>query len=390
MLDRSQVLQLDEQGLRTFLTKRAAEGQYLDYKIALSGESEKEQRREFLKDVSGFANALGGHIVIGAKEPADDLSVDGQLVGIARGDEVAQALENLVRDCTQPRVPGFFIHPVRLATGAWALVAHIPASAVRPHMVDYAGMRTFYVRRRSSTDPMTVTDIRETILSAVTAEQRAKATIAERRAHTFKYFQGEGTSHLLLQAVPLIQAEEPWLVEEEKIARIVRGSDRRNKYHSHGIVTQLSPRITMEGLLASNNFEDPVWVWEVHRSGYVSILVRIAKRKPEGFTGGVLLMHKGFHDPFFVLAEMLNQLWQTTGFDAPYVLAAEISPAKGIVFQKSSQWMEYTDPYWRDEMVWPLYRRDPGQDAMGLAQSQIGDLYRGFGMHPPRNLEPGK
>ena len=80
---------------RRFLAKGHPEGHYLDYKVALSGESEREQRREFLKDVTGFANALGGNIIIGATEPAEGLAVDQQLKGIADGDKVAQALENV-------------------------------------------------------------------------------------------------------------------------------------------------------------------------------------------------------------------------------------------------------------------------------------------------------
>src|SRR5687767_9658044 len=103
LLSRNQVEKMDEAGLRAFLERKAAEGQYLDYKIGLSGDSEREQRREFLKDVTGFANALGGHIIIGAKEPADGQGTDAQLAGVADGDRLGQALENVVRDSTQSR-----------------------------------------------------------------------------------------------------------------------------------------------------------------------------------------------------------------------------------------------------------------------------------------------
>jgi len=388
LLSREQVLGLDEGGLRAFLGRRAVEGQYVDYKTALSGDSEREQRREFLKDVTGFANAFGGHIIIGAKEPEKSASVDDQLEGIADGDRVAQALENVVRDCTDPRLPGFLVHPIKLVSGKWALVAHVPPSATRPHMVDFAGHRTFYVRRRSSTEPMTVNDIRESMLAAASAEARAREFVATRRAECLRYHQRPNTSHLLLQAVPLIQPDEAWPVEKPEIGHIVRGSDRLNRYHSNGICTNVSPRITMEGILAVNDWTNPVWVWEVHRSGYLSIMVEVRRRKPDGAKEALLLLHKGYHDPFFVLAEMLAQCWRVTGFDAPYMLAAEMFPANGAVFSTSGMWHEYSEPYWRDAIVWPLYMRPPGDDPQIVARRQIVDLYHAFGLHPPEKIEP--
>lgn len=360
LLSRDQVIEMGEPALRAFLERRAAEGHYLDYKVALSGDSERQQRRELLKDVTGFANALGGHIIIGAKEPQESQSIDEQLAGVPDGDSMAQALENVVRDSTQPRIPGFFIHPVKLASGKWALVVHVPASATRPHMVDFAGHRTFYVRRRSSTEPMTVTEIRESILSAATAEGKSRETIGLRRADAVRYFQN-GAPMLLLQAVPIVGVEEPWPVETEPFLSIMRGSDRIHRYHSHGIATQYAARITIDGLIATNNPEDPRWIWEVHRSGYVSILIRLELRKPEGFNAPLLMLHNGFHDPFFVLAEMLEQFWRLTGFDAPYAISAELFPANGSIFIVSSTWREHSEAYFRDELIWPIYMRQSGQ-----------------------------
>ena len=60
------------------------------------------QRFEFLKDVTGFANANGGLLVIGVEEPADDLSVDAQLVGVAEGAEMAGRLDRRGADSIEP------------------------------------------------------------------------------------------------------------------------------------------------------------------------------------------------------------------------------------------------------------------------------------------------
>lgn len=387
LLSRTQVLEMDANGLNDFMLSKHSEGHYLDYKVALSGHLEQDQKREFLKDVTGFANALGGHIVIGVKEPGENLAIDEQVVGILDGDKIAASLENVIRDSTQPRVPGFFIKSVKLATGKWVLIAHIPPSAVRPHMVDFRGHRTFYVRRHSSTEPMTVQELKDSILNSATAEGRAKEIIAARRADAIRYWQNAAPL-MLLQAVPLVPVEELWAVEREPILSIVRGFDRIHRYHFHGVATEYSPRITIDGVIATNNPEEPYWVWELHRSGYLSILIRLKPTQISKERPPVVLIHKGFHDPFFVMAEILQKCWETTGFDAPYAMSAELFPTGGSVFKQSSSYNEYSKPYYRDEIVWPTYIRNPGQEPQAIAQLQIADMYRAYGLMPPTTITP--
>lgn len=104
-----QVMTLTEESLRTFLALSLPEGLYLDYKESLSGTSEKEVKREFLKDVTAFANAAGGHLILGAKEPEEGLSVDSRLIGLDDGDAVAQDFERLASSSIDPRIPGLRI-----------------------------------------------------------------------------------------------------------------------------------------------------------------------------------------------------------------------------------------------------------------------------------------
>lgn len=89
-LTAQQLLDLDEQSLRSFLALALPEGLYLDYKVSPSGASDKDAKREFLKDVTAFANADGGHLFFGVQEPSEGLSVDSQLVGLEDGETIAQ------------------------------------------------------------------------------------------------------------------------------------------------------------------------------------------------------------------------------------------------------------------------------------------------------------
>src|SRR5687767_438190 len=111
------VLGLTEETLRAFLALRIPEGLYLDYKQALPGGSEKDAKREFLKDVTALANAAGGQLFIGIKEPKNGVPVETQVVGVDDGESLAQDLERLASTSIDPRVPGLRIVRIALAGG---------------------------------------------------------------------------------------------------------------------------------------------------------------------------------------------------------------------------------------------------------------------------------
>jgi hypothetical protein len=112
-----EIKELNEKGLKDFLDKKIQEGYHLDYKRGLSGKSDKEQYREFLKDVTGFANANGGQIIIGAEEPLENLSIENQLVGVQQGDKLAMSLERVASSSIDPRIAGLQIKSTPLSIG---------------------------------------------------------------------------------------------------------------------------------------------------------------------------------------------------------------------------------------------------------------------------------
>ena len=59
--------QVVEADLRTLIENQVSERKAIDYKQALPGKSDGENK-EFLADVSSFANASGGHLIYGMRE----------------------------------------------------------------------------------------------------------------------------------------------------------------------------------------------------------------------------------------------------------------------------------------------------------------------------------
>ena len=251
-LTAQQVLALTEETLWEFLSLGIPEGLYLDYKEGLSGTFDKDAKREFLKDVTAFANAAGGHLFLGVKEPSEGLLVESQLVGLDNGAALAQDLERLASASIDPRIPGLRIVSVPLAISKSCVVVHIPPSLSRPHMVSHAGHRSFYVRHSESSFPMTTHEIREAVLTSSSAEARARHFV-KRRLLEAREAIGDGQAAFFLQAMPLISPEPSWDVLSTPFENVLRGEARRNKYRDYANLASTSvPRPTIDGLLGQD------------------------------------------------------------------------------------------------------------------------------------------
>src|SRR5687767_713544 len=129
---------LTEGHLQGLLDNSVSEGRRIDYKTAVG--TRDEDKREFLADVSSFANAAGGDLLIGVEETA---GVASKLIGLPKSDLDAEILrlENLARDGIDPRIPGLVTQAVDLAGGLSAvLVIRVPRSWAAPHMVTFRGL----------------------------------------------------------------------------------------------------------------------------------------------------------------------------------------------------------------------------------------------------------
>ncbi|MEM9539929.1 MAG: ATP-binding protein [Cyanobacteria bacterium P01_E01_bin.42] len=147
-----------ESDLQSLIDNEVAEGKAIDYKQELSGNSDTE-KKEFLFDVSSFANAGGGDLFYGIKE---DKGIPIEICGIdvSDRDEVRLQLENKIRDCIQPRIPGLKIHFVPLANGKFVLILRIPRSFAQPHMVTFKNASRFYSRNSAGKYQLDVGEIR--------------------------------------------------------------------------------------------------------------------------------------------------------------------------------------------------------------------------------------
>lgn len=166
------------EALNRLVEHQVREGLQLEFKRDLPGNSDAD-KREFLADVSSFANARGGDIVFGVAEandvPESIPGVPRDLVGAA-----VQRLEALVRDGIEPRVQGVRTHEVSVSSTASALIMRVPRSMSAPHMVALGNLSRFYARTSRGKFQLDVNELRTAFLETSATLDAARAFRADR------------------------------------------------------------------------------------------------------------------------------------------------------------------------------------------------------------------
>lgn len=156
-IDGKPISQITEADIADLITNAVEEGREIDYKesVKIGTDSEK---KEFLADVSSFANASGGHLLVGIAEERGRPTAFKPLT-ISNWDAERRRLESLLRDGLAPRIRVEFA-AVPVATGGFVIVLRIPRSWNSPHMVTFQHNGRFYSRNSAGKYQLDVEELR--------------------------------------------------------------------------------------------------------------------------------------------------------------------------------------------------------------------------------------
>jgi len=254
------------------------EGVLVDYKRSTYGRADNDVK-EFLKDLSSFANTAGGHLIIGVDEK-DGLPI--QIVPVVGGvDQELQRLENLARDGLEPRIAGIQMRAVPVSGGS-VFVIRIPKSWNPPHRVSARNTNRIYARNSAGAFELSVEELRVLFTSAASSADRMRAFRAERLA---KIEAGAGIE-------PLAQDLGRVVFHLVPLASFGLGSGidlaRARALSEHlrpmGGVMGYSPQINFDGFANINRGSDgQCWAYtQIFRNGIIeAVKVRAAMKRNE-------------------------------------------------------------------------------------------------------------
>ena len=162
MIFNKSIESIEEKDLQELIDLQVRESKELDYKESLSVGMESE-KKEFLSDVSSFANANGGFVIYGVRESREDAGLPIELCGmeLENPGKFGTTLENIIQTGLDPRLPASNVHVQVVSLPSkdrWAIVISIRKSWMLLHMIRSTGR--FFSRRSSKKYDLDFSELR--------------------------------------------------------------------------------------------------------------------------------------------------------------------------------------------------------------------------------------
>lgn len=178
---------IDAADIQALVMNQVSEGRRLDYKEQFQVQSEGE-RKEFLSDISAFANTDGGYLVFGIQEQRDSnnkpTGIPSAGVGLPNfnADSEILRLDSMIRDGLAPRLSGVLMKKIDGFANGPVFVIHVPQSWNAPHMVTYQTKSPFHGRGNAGKFPMDVSQIRAAVTMADSLSEKIRSFHQDRVA----------------------------------------------------------------------------------------------------------------------------------------------------------------------------------------------------------------
>ena len=165
--------------IQCLIDNSVCESKILEYKKELKIDSDSD-KKEFLADISSFANCIGGDIIFGIEE--DEENNPSNVIGIPyeNEDKLIRRLEDFIRQSIQPVIIDIEYKVIDLENKNCILIIRVPQSIVSPHRIEYKGTNKFFTRNNKGKYQMDVSELRSAFNSGINLEKRITNYTSER------------------------------------------------------------------------------------------------------------------------------------------------------------------------------------------------------------------
>ena len=243
------LLEITEDNLNRLQAAKAAESLHIEYKRDTYGAMD-DSRREFLADISSFANAAGGDLVIGMSAVKGVPTNFHPFTGDA--DAEVLRLEQMARDGLSPRIANLRTVAVPLSQGGYVIVVRIPKSYNPPHRVIFKNSGRFWVRSSVGKYELNVDELRRVFTDFPLLAQRIRSFRIDRTAKISIGDTPVGLldgCNLVLHVVPFSAFD---LGNVLPLGDISKSLDRFPPIGSNSV---RGYKFTLDGLLTASNIE---------------------------------------------------------------------------------------------------------------------------------------
>jgi hypothetical protein len=232
---------VNESDLKQLIEDQISERKTLDYKEELNIDTDAD-KKEFLADVSSFANTSGGELLIGITEDKGlPIGIPG--LDIADSDKESLRIEQIIRDGLQSRIIGIQISWVALSNSRKVLIIGIPKSWNSPHKVSFKGWDKFFRRNSCGKYALDVPELKSVFLLSDSITERIRRFKADRIASLITNdtpIQLVGGAKIAVHMIPLSSFDVGQVIDLKQIyetmPNLMGSSGKDHRYNFDGVL----------------------------------------------------------------------------------------------------------------------------------------------------------
>jgi Putative DNA-binding domain len=391
---------IDQAVIESLLLNEVREGRTLDYKEALPPGG-RDDRKEFLADVTAFANGAGGDIVYGVTERRENnrpTGVPEAVTGLAgiNADAAILQLESVIRDGVEPRISGLHFKVVDGFPSGPVIVLRIPKSWSSPHMVKLGDSR-FYSRNNAGKYALDVAQIRSAFAFSDALPERVRRFREERIARIVAEETPiplpSGHAKVVLHLLPVVALDPttridtaPLRCQTEKLPPI-NANGWNNRHNLDGFLVHSG----------HGNPQTPTTYLQVFRSGAIeaveSMLLeynnhhdRRSGAEPQNLIGSIAVERI-----LIVALQKFLKVEQELGLEPPIFVMLSLVAVKG--YGILSEWTHYESTYRfdRDTLLLPdTVMESYDEPADKLLQPAFDAMWQAAGFECCRHYKEGR
>ncbi len=364
---------IDENTLISLKDNQVCEDRRLDYKVDLSLQG-SDNKKEFLADVSAFANSIGGRILIGiAEEKGIIMDIPG--MECDDPDALTQTMDNLIDTGIAPRIRKK-IKWIKLQNGSYVFVIDIPQSFYGPHMVTLGGSSRFHYRTNSGKLQMDVYQIREAFTASATLDERIRNFRLDRLA---KIESGDGPvsiaakPHIVFHIIP-VESLSP--IKADYIGGFEEYGLRDELFNSLGSLYEYA-KYNFDGFVVFSKSKIETTYVQLFSNGCIELLdTRPFSNDHNDFPK---IRIKALEHFSIEATKTLIQLQDRLGCGYPRIIYLSVIGVKGYRIYQSNL-LSGEDPIDRDLLLIPGVRINETGEEITIAMKPVfDDIWRAGG-----------
>lgn len=340
---------ISENDLISLIESEVLEGKTLDYKEKFSGTSDSD-KKEFLADISSFANSSGGDIIYGIRE---EKGIPAELVGLEISKEELDKkilwIDDLIRQGIKPRISGIKSRAIELKNGKYAIVIRIPKSWRSPHCVTLKDSFKFHARSSNGKYQLDVDELRSAFNFSDTIDRKIKEFREERIAKIVAdeghMKQGNGAK-IVIHVIPVSSFNIGTKFD------IVNMYDRlHNKIPMPIYCSGCDYRINFDGINLYSQFnQDGInfsYV-QVYKNG---VIEAVNSSMLGYFSDKKIIPSRAFESEIIKCVKMYYEYLKAINIELPFLVSVTLTNVKGFKILYNSPWDKLTQEIDRDILL---------------------------------------